>query len=558
MFRAARSKDRSEAAGAAPPLALRLSRALPETRRHEDAVVLAFPGAIKSAEPETMRSVRPRRQAPSLLVRKLHAFEAWCARLDLAPDLAEDIGSRRWLRGMATLLVLSGAAFACLPSYSAVEAATPMSLQAATRDEFRSQTIAPLAFGADTGRHMGSTSRMRPLNGMPERPSIELVSTLGQGDSLPAMLARAGLGGSDVDRVTALVGSVMATNTIAPGTTFDVTLGQRSAPGQSRQLQSLAFRARFDLDLAIERQSGGLSLVRRPIAVDAMPLRVRGTVGTSLYRSARNAGAPIGAIQAYLQAIDKYVSLDSEVTPGDEFDFVVSYRRSATGERQVGDLLYAGLVRAGKPRLQLVRWKDGAMAAATALEQPVPTSATLGMPVAGHVTSGYGMRRHPILGYARMHAGIDFGAPWGSPIYAVADGVVSFAGRHGGHGNYVRLEHGGGLGTGYGHMSRIAVGYGTRVHAGQVIGFVGSTGLSTGPHLHFEAYQGGHTIDPSGIRLAAARPQVDPHERDAFAARIRALLSIEPGAALAPIASRPVTAVNTAREIDRVAPPAAG
>src|SRR3546814_4766707 len=83
------------------------------------------------------------------------------------------------------------------------------------------------------------------------------------------------------------------------------------------------------------------------------------------------------------------------------------------------------------------------------------------------------MRRHPILGYKRMHSGMDFGGGYGAPIYAVTDGVVTIAGRHGGFGNYVKLNHGKGLGTGYGHMSRIAVRSGQRVKRGQVIGYIG-------------------------------------------------------------------------------------
>jgi murein DD-endopeptidase MepM/ murein hydrolase activator NlpD len=169
------------------------------------------------------------------------------------------------------------------------------------------------------------------------------------------------------------------------------------------------------------------------------------------------------------------------------------------------------------------------------------------------MTSGFGMRRHPILGYTRMHAGIDFGAAYGSPIFAVADGVVGFAGRHGGHGNYVRLEHAGGLGTGYAHMSRIAVAPGVRVHAGQVIGYVGSTGLSTGPHLHFEAYRGAQTINPAGITVTA-RPQIDGSQRDAFQARLKSLLAVQPGAALGSIGSTTPDAALAGREIDRLAP----
>lgn len=483
-------------------------------------------------------------------------IEDWCARLDLAPDLAEDIGSKRWLRGLGTMLGLGIFAISLWPDFSQVEAAVALPADAAVRDEYRSQMIMPLALGADSGRHMAATAQVRALAGAPERPSLQLVATLGQGDTLAGMLGRAGLGAADIASVGALVGTAMPTSLIAPGTRFDITLGRRPAPGAPRALQGVDFRARFDLGLSVARQSAGLALVRHPIAVDATPLRIRGAVGSSLYRSARNAGAPISAIQDYLRAIDRHVSLESDLAATDAFDIVIAYKRSATGERQLGDLLYAGLERGGKRPLQLLRWgKDGEMVAAAGINSLVGSEPrAIGAPVAGHITSTYGMRRHPILGFVRMHAGIDFGAAYGSPIFAVADGVVSFAGRHGGHGNYVRLEHGGGNGTGYGHMSRIAVSPGAHVRAGQVLGYVGSSGLSTGPHLHFEAYQGGHTINPMGLRFAAARPQIDNRELGAFKQRLASILAIRPGAALGAIAPSSVAVQHEAgREIDRIA-----
>jgi murein DD-endopeptidase MepM/ murein hydrolase activator NlpD len=111
--------------------------------------------------------------------------------------------------------------------------------------------------------------------------------------------------------------------------------------------------------------------------------------------------------------------------------------------------------------------------------------------------------------------------------------VVSFAGFHGGHGNYVRLEHGGGLGTGYGHMSRIAVSPGERVSAGEVIGYVGSSGLSTGPHLHYEMYRDGRTVNPLGQSFAAATVtvtrEVDPVQLAAFRSKLQQLRSLRPG-----------------------------
>lgn len=479
---------------------------------------------------------------------------AWCADLDLAPDLASDIGSRRWWRGMGTMLGLGLCALSFWPDFAHVEAAALPS-DRAIRDEFRSQMIMPLALGADSGRHMGATAVVRPLAGVPERPRLQLVTTLGQGDSLARMLARAGVSDGDAARAEQLIGSAVPVGAIAPGTRFEISLGQRAQPGAARPLDTIDFRARLDLGLTVARRGDTLALVRHPVAVDTTPLRIRGVVGSSLYRSARNAGAPIAAIQSYLRAIDSHVSLESDLAPNDVFDFVIAYKRSAHGERELGDLLYAGLERGGRPTTQLLRWgSGGAMISADGLEPRASAPASIGAPVAGRITSLFGMRRHPILGITRMHAGVDFGARYGAPIFAVSPGVVSFAGRHGGHGNYVRLEHGGGNGTGYGHMSRIAVVPGTRVQAGQVIGYVGSSGLSTGPHLHFEAYQGGRVVNPMGLRFAS-RPQLDTHEASAFRQRLAALLAIRPGAALGTMAT-PATApaqVGSEREIDRLA-----
>jgi murein DD-endopeptidase MepM/ murein hydrolase activator NlpD len=150
-------------------------------------------------------------------------------------------------------------------------------------------------------------------------------------------------------------------------------------------------------------------------------------------------------------------------------------------------------------------------------------------PVPGAVSSGFGMRMHPILGYSRMHRGIDFRASYGTPILAVSDGRVAFAGWHGGHGRAVAINHGGGLGTMYAHMSRIAVAPGTAVRRGQVIGYVGSTGLSTGPHLHFEVLRNGAAVDPRAVRFTQ-RPQLEGAELANFRARLRTLLGTRIGA----------------------------
>lgn len=488
--------------------------------------------------------------------------ERWFAGLDLAPDLAEDIGSRRWFRGLGTMLALGASAFAFWPDFTPIEARPAMPTSELVREELRSQMVTPLALGADSGRRMGPTAQVIPLQSAPERPLIQLTVTLAPGDSFASMLRRAGVSGEDSAQVAGLVAQVMPVSEIAPGTQMDVVLGRRPGGDQPRPLDKLAFRARFDLELEIARplvpavvegeapvRSGPLSLRRNAIRVDDTPLRLRGVVGSSLYRSMRQAGVPAAAAQQYLRALDGQVDLARDVRSTDEFDIIIGYRRAATGERQEGQLLYAGVDRGGKPQTQLMRWgKEGRFYEASGVGEQ---RRGLLAPVPGAITSGFGMRRHPILGYRRMHEGMDFKAGYGTPIVAVSDGRVSAAGRAGGCGIAVRLEHGEGLATRYCHMSRMAVNAGQSVKRGQVIGYVGSTGLSTGPHLHYEMYRGGRVINPASVQFVT-RAQLSGTELLDFRRRLLALKEIEVGAALKDLAPTTTEAKVPEREIEKI------
>ncbi len=471
------------------------------------------------------------------------------SRLDLAPDLGSDIGSRRWLRGVATLVGLSAIAIAAFPGFSAVEAAPAMRIDDRVRDEFRSQMILPLALGADSGRRMGATLAVQPLASAPERPSLDLVATLAQGDGFDRMLRRAGVSRDEALLIAGMVGGAVDLEAIEPGTQVDITLGRRAAPDAPRPVDALSFRARFDLQLVVERRGDRLALDPRPIKVDTTPLRIRARVGDSLYRSARAAGAPPSAVQQFLRTIGTELDMNREISAGDEFDMIVDYRRAATGEVEVGDLVYAAIIRGDRPRKQMMRFgregqffdASGEGAAQDGLVAPVP----------GAITSRYGMRRHPILGYRRMHSGLDFRARHGTPIYAATDGTVNFAGRNGGYGNFVRIRHGGNLSTGYAHMSRIAVRNGEQVRRGQVIGYVGSTGLSTGPHLHYEMYRGGQKIDPASVRFVN-RAQLSGQDLANFREQLVRLQLVEPGAALSDLPQDPAEQDEPVREIDRI------
>ena len=256
-----------------------------------------------------------------------------------------------------------------------------------------------------------------------------------------------------------------------------------------------------------------------PAPAHTGPLRITGRIGDGLYWSLRTAGASPQVAAAYLAALATEIDVGADAAPGDSFDLVLS---------SGGQLLYAGLNRVGQQPLQLVLWNASGRSEwidAANAEQPEPVETGLQMPVNGPITSYFGYRYHPILHFTRFHAGLDIGAGWGSPIVAAGDGQIVSAGWAGGYGREVRIAHGGGIVSLYGHMSEIVASPGSYVRRGQLIGYVGSSGLSTGPHLHFEVRQGGTPVNPLSVRFTTTEV-VDTHVVDAVKARLKALLSV--------------------------------
>ena len=150
-------------------------------------------------------------------------------------------------------------------------------------------------------------------------------------------------------------------------------------------------------------------------------------------------------------------------------------------------------------------WKsiDATGGVVASAPQIAAVSVPAGMPLQdAMLTSDYGMRTHPVLGGRRNHKGVDLAQPSGTPVYATADGIVSMAERYSSYGNYIQIEHGGELQTRYAHLSGYAVAAGEQVRKGQLIGYVGSTGRSTGPHLHYEVRVAGEAVDPRPYMVA--------------------------------------------------------
>ena len=227
----------------------------------------------------------------------------------------------------------------------------------------------------------------------------------------------------------------------------------------------------------------------------------------SIYETALRNQVPRAVVDDLIRIYSYDVDFQRRAQPGDSFDLLFS-GEDENGEGK-NDVLYASLTLGGEtkryfryqaPDDNLVDYYDesGKSAKKFLVRKPV----TLGM-----MRSGFGVRRHPILGYMKMHTGVDWAAPNGTPIYASGNGTVEKVGWESGYGKYVRLRHSNGYETAYGHMSAFARGLqsGTRVHQGQIIGYVGSTGLSTGAHLHYEIMVNGRFVDPMRIKLPRGR-----------------------------------------------------
>jgi murein DD-endopeptidase MepM/ murein hydrolase activator NlpD len=261
---------------------------------------------------------------------------------------------------------------------------------------------------------------------------------------------------------------------------------------------------------------------RPVVASNASEIRIQGAVTDGLYWSLRDAGVPSQIAADYLHALSTRIDVGSDVAPYDRFDLVIS----KTTQPGADPLVYAAIHRAEGADVELMKWTAGGKTDWFDTDASgADHAAGLMAPVAGRITSGFGMRYHPILHFMRMHTGIDFGAAWGSPIVAAADGQVVAAGWTGGYGEQVQVAHGGGIVSTYSHMSGIAASPGQMVRQGQVIGYVGSTGLSTGPHLHFEVRLNGQPVDPMSVRMQS-RSLISGPERQAFNERLKQVLAV--------------------------------
>ena len=276
-------------------------------------------------------------------------------------------------------------------------------------------------------------------------------------------------------------------------------LAQPSATGV--HLASLEARGADGAGVAVSRRPDGAMTAQKLGSDDKAVVKViRGELdATSFYNSAVSAGVVDSLIPDFIQAFAFDFDLQRDIKPGDVFEAVFEQPQNGAGQAAGAPrLLFASLETGAKSRAlywftppgeQAGGWFDG--------EGRSTVRSLMKTPVNGaRITSTFGPRVHPVLGYTRMHKGVDFATPVGTPVYASGDGVVDFEGVHGGHGNYLKVRHTKTLETAYAHLSAFGVANGAAVRQGQQIALSGNTGLSSGPHMHYEVIVNGEQVNP--------------------------------------------------------------
>lgn len=322
------------------------------------------------------------------------------------------------------------------------------------------------------------------------------------GDTLPSLLATAGMDDKDVGKALDALSDHISTKDLVAGRTMRVGM-VRGAQGAGA-VDTVEFTESGLESVLLTRQPNGAFKAEQKVKQLKREIRaVKVTIRSALYNDLNKAGVPHDMIISMIKAYSYSVDFARDIWDGDKVELLYDVDRTDDGSFVKGnDLLMARLILRGRLH-EIVRFNvKGSSSDFYDGKGKTIKRAFLQTPIDGaRITSGFGMRRHPIQGYTKMHKGVDFGAPTGTPIFAAGDGVIARAGWVSGYGNYVKITHNGTYSTAYAHMSRFAKGSrtGARVKQGQVIGYVGTTGNSTGPHLHFELVKGGTQINPRSV-----------------------------------------------------------
>ncbi len=333
--------------------------------------------------------------------------------------------------------------------------------------------------------------------------SLSKSITLKSGDNLGPLLQRSGLSGQQAYRVTQAFSDVYKPQNLRAGQEF-----QLHFTGDS--LEHLTFKPSVDTTVFVDRTGDTYAARKINAEFKYETIGVKATIENSLYVDATRLGAPDKVVVQFANIYEYSVDFQRDIQPGDAFEMFFEVARDQKGDIvKAGNLLYTSFSPRGKTAEYWLfedtkgreNFYDASGKTAKRKLRATPINGA-------RLSSSFGRRKHPILGYRRMHAGVDFAAPRGTPILAAGSGTVERANRYGSYGNYIRIRHSDGYKTAYAHLKNFARGVktGTYVKQDQVIGYVGTTGRSTGPHLHYEVHHHGKKINPRSLSQLSGKP----------------------------------------------------
>lgn len=362
---------------------------------------------------------------------------------------------------------------------------------------------------ASLGDASRSTSVQKTL---PPEPVDEQV-VLRQGETLIQRLVELGVTAESAHAVASAIEPVYPGRLVRVGQTYTVTL-DREQDFYGKEVIApvrVSFTPPGGEEIIVESDDDGRYIAMidgkqakpRNRLANAPHLRAKAKITSSVYATAKDNGVPTHITNAAMKVLGYEIDLQRQIRVGDTLELF--YGNPLTGSSTKRKVLhYARLRTSGRDHIYY-RFTDSQGRTAYYDENGEgATKSLMRTPISGaRITSGFGMRRHPLLGYNKLHTGMDFGAPRGTPIKAAGDGVVEHAGWRGAYGRTVVIKHNDRYSTLYAHMSKTArLKKGQRVRQGQVIGYVGSTGRSTGPHLHYEVRRKGRPINPKRVQMA--------------------------------------------------------
>jgi murein DD-endopeptidase MepM/ murein hydrolase activator NlpD len=382
---------------------------------------------------------------------------------------------------------------------------------ASPTDDGSSGTPARAAVMPDRlGGPLRSELRVDLLDPRQNRASVDRVLTVGKGDTLISLLTEAGVPLSEAHGAVNALAKVHNPRTMRPGEKITVSFEANMQGTGPATFSGLTLRIDPANEFAV---LGSTAAGYKAYEVSRTLVRSRarggGTIDTSLYDAALGTDVPLAVLMDLVRVYSWDVDFQRDIQPGDNFEIL--FERFATEDGQSvreGPILFANLVLQGKAHMLYRHTTKDGLTDYFNEDGQSARKALLRTPIDGaRLSSRYGKRRHPILGYTKMHRGVDFAAPRGTPIYAAGNGSVESRGPNGAYGNYIRVRHNSEYATAYAHLSRFANGVskGSRVKQGQIIGYVGTTGRSTGPHLHFEILVKGQQTNPMKVRMPSGR-----------------------------------------------------